>query len=340
MANIMLTEVCNLRCPYCFANEFVNGNVNDKHISLENFKKALDFSFTGENERIGIIGGEPTVHPQFKEIMEILIYDERVRDFVVFTNLINADKYINVLVNPKARLTVNCNTEANMGSNLYKRMLNNLDTFLNDYYMKDRITLGINMYKPDFEYEYIVELLKKYGFSHVRTSIVVPNTDTLRGRNPIEYFKDMKESVFRFFRELEKINVMPTYDCNLLPQCLVTPEENEWLKTFWQYEAKSKNYCNLCDDCKCTPVIDILPNLDAVRCFGMSSAHKVPIERFQNIKELKDYYFNLFDVFAYTVASNPDCEMCEKRQKMLCTGGCLGFKIDKLNKAREICSKL
>ena len=35
MANIMLTDTCNLRCPYCFANEFVNKSANE--ISIENF---------------------------------------------------------------------------------------------------------------------------------------------------------------------------------------------------------------------------------------------------------------------------------------------------------------
>ena len=41
MPNIMLTYRCNLKCPYCFANEFVNKKNTD--ISLENFEKALDF---------------------------------------------------------------------------------------------------------------------------------------------------------------------------------------------------------------------------------------------------------------------------------------------------------
>lgn len=43
MANIMLTDVCNLRCPYCFANEFVNVDKNE--ISEQNFKKAVDFIY-------------------------------------------------------------------------------------------------------------------------------------------------------------------------------------------------------------------------------------------------------------------------------------------------------
>ncbi len=37
MANIMINEDCNLRCPYCFANEFVNKKTNN--VTEENFIK-------------------------------------------------------------------------------------------------------------------------------------------------------------------------------------------------------------------------------------------------------------------------------------------------------------
>lgn len=48
MANVMITQRCNLSCPYCFANEFTNNNTND--ITIENFIKALDFIKTDPNE--------------------------------------------------------------------------------------------------------------------------------------------------------------------------------------------------------------------------------------------------------------------------------------------------
>lgn len=41
MANIMLTDACNLKCPYCFANEFVNKDKND--ITEEAIDEAKDF---------------------------------------------------------------------------------------------------------------------------------------------------------------------------------------------------------------------------------------------------------------------------------------------------------
>ena len=40
MPNIMLTYRCNLNCPYCFANEFVNKKNTDK---LQNEKSQHNF---------------------------------------------------------------------------------------------------------------------------------------------------------------------------------------------------------------------------------------------------------------------------------------------------------
>ena len=40
MANIMFNETCNLKCPYCFANEFV-GNGHHGEMDENAFNKAI-----------------------------------------------------------------------------------------------------------------------------------------------------------------------------------------------------------------------------------------------------------------------------------------------------------
>ena len=71
MANIMLTYRCNLNCSYCFANEFVNKKNTD--INVTNFRKAVEFFTRAGDVSIGLIGGEPTLHPAFDLFMEMLI---------------------------------------------------------------------------------------------------------------------------------------------------------------------------------------------------------------------------------------------------------------------------
>ena len=168
MANIMITKRCNLRCPYCFAEEFVGKSSDD--ITIDNFRTALDFALTNPNEEIGLIGGEPTVHSHFKEILEVIIHDDRVRICTLFTNGILIDKYINQLSHPKFKILINCNSPTDIGEKAFQKMKENIHLFANEFYMQERVTLGINMYVAP------------------KPAYVAPNT-TVSTYNPSEYYK-------------------------------------------------------------------------------------------------------------------------------------------------------
>ena len=347
MANIMITGVCNVKCPYCFADEFVNnqGYLNDKnkHISIENFERAVNFILTNPRERIGIIGGEPTLHPQFKEFIEKLIFDKRVSTFTLFTNGVDIEDYYRLLSNDKIRILINCNSPSDIGQNKYDMLVKNVDNLINNYYMKDRITLGINMYKPDFEYDYIIELLEKYNYRNVRTSITVLNAEARSSMSGIEYFNIMKNSVFKFFSELERRGIVPSYDCNLMPNCIPNNEETEFLRRVMSHVTLDKNSrrrTNLLGPSKCQPVIDILPDLNSVRCFGLSDQHKVHISKFRHIDQLRNYFYNYFDSFVYNISDSENCAICDQRKNMECNGGCLVYKLDKIESVRNYCKSL
>ncbi len=67
---IEITDNCNLRCPTCYAG---SGPERQTHRSLEQIERMLDRAVANEGEPsiIQISGGEPTVHPQFFEILEL-----------------------------------------------------------------------------------------------------------------------------------------------------------------------------------------------------------------------------------------------------------------------------
>ena len=160
MANIMMTDVCNLHCPYCFANEFVNKNRND--ITEENFDKAVDFILRdGTHKSIGLIGGEPTTHPQFEHLLKKLILNKKVEEIILYTNGIMLDKYWNVICHPKVKMLINCNHPDDIGKKNFQKLCDNIDYLIFERMLQDNITLGINLYCSDFKYEYIIDLLKK-----------------------------------------------------------------------------------------------------------------------------------------------------------------------------------
>lgn len=346
MANIMINETCNLRCPYCFANEFVN-NVDGsakklQNMSMDSFERAVNFIMTNPNERIGIIGGEPTLHPQFKDIMEYLIKSPKVKNVIVFTNGSYPSSMNSLFIHEKIRVLINCNSPEFVPESIFKNMLNNIEILIKEFYRKDHVTLGINMFKVDFKYDYIFDLLLKYDYKHVRTAITIPNTLDKRDNNVIEYFKLMKPSVFKFFGQLLKRGIIPNYDCNIMPICVMNQQEIDWLNNILRQIAPNQQnlQVNLLQSSNCKPVIDILPNLSAVRCFGLSGELKADINSFRSIRDLENYFYNHFDTFAWNVYSSDQCKTCTLGQRMHCTGGCLAFKANKISEARNYCNSL
>lgn len=336
MPNIMLTYGCNLKCPYCFANEFVNKKSN--YITEENFVKAIEFLTREDDTRIGLIGGEPTLHPKFKEFLEYLINNRKVVEATIYTNGILLDRCINQIIAPKFRLLVNCNSPEEIGENQFEKLRNNLQLLVNDHYMRDRMNLGINLYKDDLDYSYIIELLKECGLHRVRISLTVPDFSTCGNMNAIEYFKSRKPFLLKFLADMQKNNILPYYDCNKPPYCIWTVEEKEWLENMVaQYHVES----NLIGDhAFCFPVIDILPNLQAVRCFGMSEYEKVNIDDFAGVSEIASYFLNHIDSASYQIPAVEECKECRKRQTRKCTAGCIGFKSESITKLNEFVMEL
>lgn len=343
MANIMLTDACNLRCPYCFANEFVNHGVNE--ISEKNFHKALDFVATANDPymKLGLIGGEPTIHSRFREILHFLIQDTRFANVYVFTNGIRIGEFLTELSHPKFHLLVNCNSPEDIGQKNFQKLRDNLDLFILKHGKKERITLGINLYGTKLRYDYLLALLKRYEYEHVRMAIAVPNTDACRAMTVRTYFERIKPDFMRFLHEMLSGGILPTYDCNKMPSCLMDPDEKRDIQEAIDGLQKRRALCGklplplplhdyaiYTDAAKCVPAIDIRQDLTAVRCFGLSAHSKVSISRFADIHALRRYYETEIDSKAYTVQSESSCSDCKLEREAACMGGCMAFKIDRI----------
>jgi uncharacterized radical SAM superfamily Fe-S cluster-containing enzyme len=66
---VEITDRCNLTCPTCFAG---SSPTYGRHRTLEEVKKMLDVVVSNERnpDVVQISGGEPTLHPQFFEILD------------------------------------------------------------------------------------------------------------------------------------------------------------------------------------------------------------------------------------------------------------------------------
>ena len=68
IALVEVTSSCNLKCPMCFASSGPGG----KHLTLDQCKRSIDriVQLEGQAEVIQLSGGEPTIHPEFEQILD------------------------------------------------------------------------------------------------------------------------------------------------------------------------------------------------------------------------------------------------------------------------------
>ena len=160
MANIMINEVCNQKCPYCFASEFVNIRKND--ISFDSFVKAVNFILTEKEEeqrgRIGIIGGEPLLHPQFDEFVKYLVEREDIKRITIYTNGVLIDDHLDILLNDKVGLLINVNSPNDVGLENFNRTKNAIELLVSKYQKHNRLTIGLNIY-DNIDYSFFITIV-------------------------------------------------------------------------------------------------------------------------------------------------------------------------------------
>lgn len=98
---IEITSYCNHRCKHCF----VGDGLNKHSLDFDTVIKTLDE--LREHNEIGLTfsGGEPTIHPQFKEIISYAL--KLGFKITVLTNGLNADdETINLLSHPHVTVSI------------------------------------------------------------------------------------------------------------------------------------------------------------------------------------------------------------------------------------------
>ena len=88
---IEITQSCNLTCPTCYAG---SSPQNKSFMSIEKFESTIDGLLEmgkGEADLIQLSGGEPTIHPDFFDIVQMAV-DKGIKQVYVNTNGIHLAK--------------------------------------------------------------------------------------------------------------------------------------------------------------------------------------------------------------------------------------------------------
>lgn len=116
---IFITNRCNLRCNGCFAKNIIKGNNRD--ISIEEYKTTLRSFFSKGKGQINLIGGEPLLHPEIKQIIDI--NRQLLLKTTIYTNGYLLDKFCaDEFKKIKLRVSLYCKTGGTKSVNCLPRV--------------------------------------------------------------------------------------------------------------------------------------------------------------------------------------------------------------------------
>ena len=315
--NIILTSRCLNNCPYCFARDMLTTKNESSHITLDEFREILAFLKRSKFKRIRLLGGEPMLHPNIVEILEMSNNDGEFTNIDVFTSGRFPTPLFSHLYNAKRKLEVvfNLKEENDYRPQEYQETLSMLRLFVDSGI---KLSLSYTIYKTDFNPETHLHVLKEYGIPSLRWSLASPTSSGSNSYLVIKkHDKIFGEKLGTFLLECAELHVHTHVDC-AIPLCVFSSEMRGKLE--WVNPALG----SLHPPGLCSPALDIGAGLNAWRCFGLPEL-SVNMKNFNTIEELNKA-LQQEDIQMKWIGTDDECKNCDASQRNLCQGGCLAFR--------------
>lgn len=320
MPNLLLTRRCVRQCPYCFAQDYMSESGQDV-LRWEDYIYVLDFFERSRISVLSLMGGEPTLHPDFILMAQYAL--RRGFKLRLFTSGILSNEVRHSLVQLIGRydqddaihLIVNVN-EPTLTSEAHRAAQAALLEVC-----PTRISISFNLYRVNFDLGFVFDLIERYGLirklrlglAHPIALAAQPNTFI----SPSNY-REVTRNLDRCLPLFETQQITPEFDCGF-PICAFADEQLGRLVKL----GASFNWI-------CGPIVDIGPTLDVWPCFPLAQLGSQSLYDFDNFVELRQH-------FAAAIARQldaqrkiyPECDGCAAPTRKLCGGGCVAYQIQR-----------
>lgn len=321
MIDLVINNYCNQRCDYCFAEDVLTtGGAKQctSNMTVDTVRRILQFALRGDQRfhNVGVVGGEPTIHPEFESILqELSVYlSENRASATLFTNGTGLEPYVKSIPESMGML-VNVNAPEKVGDLFDKTVLALEEVARRDLFGKT--TLGCNVYPTLLDYSWIWDLCKEFKLDHLRCSVVSPGGcfEHLHKERDYYYWK-MKPIFLDFCQQAIQHGVHLGMDCGRIPDCYLSERELDLVR-----QATDGRPLQFCE-----PHIDINADLEVSSCLIMAGEqNSVKMTDFDTPEEIQRYLLANYTIPKWKKTAYGKCAACEKHKFMKCQGGCLGF---------------
>jgi len=351
--NIILNSYCNLKCNYCFADEYMDETVRTPGKSMEFDYFIAEFLPRIQNApTVNFMGGEPTLHPQFTEIFsQTFEVMQSSTSLGLFTNGLMSEKALDLLVSvagPKGAIhrkiyfavLLNWQTLENISEKNHERCREVAEILLrtNGY----SVTFSINLYSKDQDIEkqceQIDEIYQKVGLPkgqeyRVRVSPAFPIVGgEANSYLPIHDYPKVGRKMFDLLKRFPQMAFR--FDCSFPPCFLdeIKEDETNLVRRFYFHgfkqvpEMEEWKTQDLYFGCADGSPMDIDSKGDCFNCFPFHNLRLGNISEFKEVNSIATARMGarfLNTVFEKTEVKEP-CKSCV-HYMVRCSSGCFSY---------------
>lgn len=306
--NILINSTCNANCKFCFEPKSFK---QMPEMTLETFKDIIDwlcYSYQCSHAvPISILGGEPTLHSRFSDILEYLasyMGNPNIK-LLLITNGIKVLDYIDQLSK------IDCEILLNYSATSMQHLINVLDAAC-----KHNIKLVPSMTIDNDSVAGKVHELGSLGVRQVRLAAASNKLATF------EHFYKQKDLVLEAYAVANSYGMVINMDCCKIPKCIFTEDDKAIIRGYKIDEPWDGIF-----NAACCSNADILPNGKLVHCMPLyEDSPKFSYFDFSNSSEAYRHTAKLAaKQLINKIPIDSTCGACDEFQKGLCSAGCLGM---------------
>jgi len=308
VANLAISAVCNQNCAYCFTSDHLGRGSNGDFMPVSRFEDCLAFLTRSNLGEVRLLGGEPTLHPQFAD----LVGRARMagKEVTVFTNGLmppSALACLEALSPDLCTVVVNVNEPGD--ASVFEQQLETIRR------LADLAMPGFNIYHTDFEPGFLLDLVAETGCQPViRLGMAQPCLSGLNRYIHPNQYRAVAVKIVKLARQAARSGASLDFDCGFV-RCMFAADELEMLR-----DAGSNA------GWRCSPILDVDIEGNVIHCYPLARLMSLPLTSAVDASALR----GLFEekTVAYRQAGVfPECSACAFKASGECTGGCLAATI-------------
>lgn len=309
---ITLTYRCNSDCKFCYEKGL---NKQYKEVmDLEDFEKLLDWFEKQKIKHFFVTGGEPTVHPNFEEIIDII--NRRKFRVAIFTNGLFPSTFLDKVIKKKESFIINYRRPEEYPKVNSELLDKNLQSILD---RKLTVRLVYNLPHHNTDPSYLLDACKNYKIDHVLLNPILPNISKDNEHISLTQLNQMGSSIIKTVDILIKNDIQVVIP-RPLPFCIFTTAQRLWLE-------KNADLHGMCVGGSRRYYINTDLSLLPCSILSTDSSFKGPsVLQFKSEKEAINSYSDSMTRLKWKPLIK-ECLECNFYKLKECQGGCLIYKL-------------